>query len=591
MKNKFKVNNSNFPFKSLISKIDKKGRLLIYFSILLTLLTGIFDFFIPLSIYNLLNLSNTESSSLITSNKLLSFLPSNFYQSFQGAVLFFIFSILIVNSLKMITLRVSTKTAAHIVNILILKVIRKTLNSDYLIIKYFIKTSKLLAITGYAANLMDGCIFPVLNIVVNCLSALIVCVGITITFPKLSFIIIIISIIYYFIIFLFVKKRIANYNLIAKQKNIENYQYTIESIENFAYTKLENINNYYYEILRKNNLELRKIQANAYIIGSIPRNILEIIIGVLAGFILLLFIQNPLLNISIVAFILVGFQRALPAFQITYGQIITIKTSLYMLHEILELDELLTRNKSSSKLSNLNYISKSIIQFSNLVNLNNVYIRSVIDGKKSEKFILKDISFNFNKGEWVNIIGESGAGKTTLLELICGLRFADNGSYLFMDKEIKNQSSALSYLHPNIGFVAQSTSFKDISLKQLVCGFNKFDKDKFEGQLISLGLKKLIDRYINDKEYLYNNKQLINMVSGGEKQRIMLARALYRNPKLLVLDEATSALDQKTQALILEELYNLKNEMSIILVTHRKESLIFGNRLIELSNGKIINSS
>ena len=52
------------------------------------------------------------------------------------------------------------------------------------------------------------------------------------------------------------------------------------------------------------------------------------------------------------------------------------------------------------------------------MNLNDVYIRSVIDGKKSEKFILKDISFNFNKGEWVNIIGESGAGKTTLLELI-----------------------------------------------------------------------------------------------------------------------------------------------------------------------------
>ena len=207
----------------------------------------------------------------------------------------------------MITLRVSTKTAAHIVNILILKVIRKTLNSDYLIIKYFIKTSKLLAITGYAANLMDGCIFPVLNIVVNCLSALIVCVGITITFPKLSFIIIIISIIYYFVIFLFVKKRIANYNLIAKQKNIENYQYTIESIENLL-TKLENINNYYYEILRKNNLELRKIQANSYIIGSIP-NILEIIIGVLTGLILLLFIQNPLLNISILAFILVGFQN------------------------------------------------------------------------------------------------------------------------------------------------------------------------------------------------------------------------------------------------------------------------------------------
>ena len=157
-----------------------------------------------------------------------------------------------------------------------------------------------------------------------------------------------------------------------------------------------------------------------------------------------------------------------------------------------------------------------------------------------------------------------------------------------MDKEIKNQSSALSYLHPHIGFVAQSTSFKDISCQAIgIMVFNKFDKDKFEGQLISLGLKKLIDRYINDKEYLYNNKQLINMVSGGEKQRIMLARALYRNPKLLVLDEATSALDQKTQALILEELYNLKNEMSIILVTHRKNPLIFGNRLIELSMEKL----
>jgi len=211
-----------------------------------------------------------------------------------------------------------------------------------------------------------------------------------------------------------------------------------------------------------------------------------------------------------------------------------------------------------------------------------------------DKQILKNISFNINKGEIISIIGESGAGKSTLMRCLNGLEGINSGSIKFYDTDItKLKEKEKSSIKKQMAYVFQDLNIIDnmyvienvlvpfLNRKNFIqVLFNQFTKEEYERALYCLekvGISKLA--YTKAK-YL----------SGGEKQRVAIARSLAPNVELILADEPISSLDEKNSAQIMEifKRINIKKNKTIILNLHNVEiAKKFSDKILALKNGEI----
>ena len=207
---------------------------------------------------------------------------------------------------------------------------------------------------------------------------------------------------------------------------------------------------------------------------------------------------------------------------------------------------------------------------------------SKIYGSKEVKIVAVDeISFEIAKGEFVVIVGPSGAGKTTVLNILGGMDKATSGSVWVDGRDIAkyNNRQLTGYRREDIGFVFQFynlvpnlTALENVELALQICR-NPLDARTV---LEEVGLK---DRLKNFPAQL----------SGGEQQRVSIARALAKNPKLLLCDEPTGALDYQTGKAILKLLQDMCREkgMTVIVITHNSALTPMADRVIRIKNGRV----
>jgi len=207
---------------------------------------------------------------------------------------------------------------------------------------------------------------------------------------------------------------------------------------------------------------------------------------------------------------------------------------------------------------------------------------SKIYGSREVKIVAVDeISFQIARGEFVVIVGPSGAGKTTVLNILGGMDHASSGAVWVDGKNIARYSNRqlTSYRREDIGFVFQFynlvpnlTALENVELALQICK-NPLDARKV---LEEVGLK---DRLGNFPAQL----------SGGEQQRVSIARALAKNPKLLLCDEPTGALDYQTGKAILKLLQDMCRQrgMTVIVITHNSALTPMADRVIKIKNGKV----
>lgn len=207
---------------------------------------------------------------------------------------------------------------------------------------------------------------------------------------------------------------------------------------------------------------------------------------------------------------------------------------------------------------------------------------SKIYGSKEVKIIAVDeISFQIAKGEFVVIVGPSGAGKTTVLNILGGMDTATSGHVWVDGNDIAgyNHKRLTGYRREDIGFVFQFynlvpnlTALENVELALQIC------KDPLDARTVleEVGLK---DRLGNFPAQL----------SGGEQQRVSIARALAKNPKLLLCDEPTGALDYQTGKAILKLLQDMCREkgMTVIVITHNSALTPMADRVIRIKNGRV----
>ena len=202
---------------------------------------------------------------------------------------------------------------------------------------------------------------------------------------------------------------------------------------------------------------------------------------------------------------------------------------------------------------------------------------------------LKDISIRFRENEFVSILGQSGSGKTTLLNIIGGLDQYTSGDLLIQGKSTKQFKDRDwdSYRNHTIGFVFQSynlighqTALSNVEIAMTLSGVSKLERKKRAIEALErVGLK----------DHLYKKP---SQMSGGQMQRIAIARALVNNPKVVLADEPTGALDSETSVQIMELLKDIAKERLVIMVTHNPElAKTYSTRIVQVLDGNILSDS
>lgn len=200
----------------------------------------------------------------------------------------------------------------------------------------------------------------------------------------------------------------------------------------------------------------------------------------------------------------------------------------------------------------------------------------------NNEFILNKVKLNLNFGEKIGILGKSGAGKTSLINLICGFLKPSQGKIL-IDEKILNEENNLSW-QKKISLVEQNVYLFNNTIKNNIILNN--DDDKIDYNLLNQSIKKaqlssFIEKQENGIETVINQNS--SNISGGERQRIGLARALYKNSPVIILDEPTSSLDRDNSKSIMEVLKSIKNK-TIIIISHDEDALNICDKKYLLEN-------
>ena len=197
-----------------------------------------------------------------------------------------------------------------------------------------------------------------------------------------------------------------------------------------------------------------------------------------------------------------------------------------------------------------------------------------------DKKILNSINLTIDKGQKIAFIGESGSGKSTLVDIIIGLHKLTQGE-MRVDGVLVEEANLQNW-RSQIGYIPQQVYLFDGTISENVCFGREFDEDL---------LVKVLDQ-ANILEFLQKKQGIETLVgedgiqlSGGQKQRIAIARALYGQPEVLVLDEATSALDDETEKKIMDEIYKISKDKTLIIIAHRLSTIKGCDNTYTLKNG------
>ena len=201
--------------------------------------------------------------------------------------------------------------------------------------------------------------------------------------------------------------------------------------------------------------------------------------------------------------------------------------------------------------------------------------------------VLKGVDLEVKKGEVVSIVGSSGAGKTTLLQILGTLDLASSGELTIAGNQIKslNRNSLADFRNKNIGFVFQFhrllpeyTALENVMMPAWIAGLSDIEASSQAMTLLNdLGLQNRIDH-------------LPSELSGGEQQRVAVARALVNNPKVLLADEPSGNLDSENASQLHDLFFNLRDKLgiTIIIVTHNEELAARADRTLRMADGVII---
>jgi ATP-binding cassette, subfamily B, bacterial PglK len=422
---------------------------------------------------------------------------------------------------------------------------------------------------------------PMLNLFAQSFVAVIIIFGLFYADPLIASLSVIIVCAIYAFIYLFVRKKVVIAGAVLMEVNQQKLTLLYESIAGIKEVKLLGNEEWYKAEVDK--VTKKGLNSLAFIgmAGDLPKFIVETVVfsAILFFAIYLLSVHGPNGKaLSILSLYAMAGYKILPAAQTIYKSISEIKANGIL---ILELKDELDKSKPNAD-SKESISSNSNFEVGDII-MDNIYYRY----PTAENNAISALTIKIPKFTVTSFVGGSGAGKSTTVDILLGLLEPTSGKLFVGDQEI-NRTNVRAW-QKKIGYVPQSIFILDDSIKKNIAfGIpdDIIDHEKLEK---SIKLSQL-DQFIKRLPDGYNHKvgERGAMLSGGERQRIGIARALYKEPDIIIFDEATSALDTVTEERILKVIRALSFEKTIIMIAHRISTVVNSDQIFVFHNGKIV---
>ena len=345
---------------------------------------------------------------------------------------------------------------------------------------------------------------------------------------------------------------------------------------------LRNKRNFYSESISRKRAELASTTADIAFLPFISKYVIEsaIILSAFAIGAFLFMTQDSTKAISILSVFLAAVTRVTPALLRLQQSGIVIRTSLGVCAPTLQLARNLRDVKPSEE--HQIYMNHRDENFRGYISLNNVSFHY----ENSSQQIIRNLSLDLEQGKFHALVGPSGAGKSTLVDLIIGIQHPDSGTILISG--LTPQEVVLVWPGA-IGLVPQEVELIQGSVLQNIClGYeeNEFDINAAKRAIELAGLSEFLTSLPKGLDQQLGDGK--TRISGGQRQRLGIARALYTKPKLIILDEATSALDSEAEAKIADVIQNLNGEVTFLVIAHRLSTIKSASQIIYLSEGSVL---
>ena len=565
--------------KNIFSLLNKKNKISLFFVILLAFISSVFDLIGVVSVLPFLSL--LVNPALINESVLLQTIASSLNFNNQELLIFLGFSsffLIFLNQIirfisKMFTIKFSRELIYEMTGDLFDYYLRQPFN-------FFSKQNKSLLIqkcTSYVEHFIAGTLSPYTHIFSQILTTSIIFIFLIFYQPTIIIILSISLITYYF---LFYKKVGKKFDQISKNysKYFENFSRSLGDAFGVIH-QLKLFKNDYFKKNFSNSANLYKkahIYQNFY--SLLPSHFIEVFAygGILLISTILLYQSQDLKNIiPVLGIIVVSLRRIIPGIQEIYLQSLQIKVHVQMYNKIYS-DLKRIRNLKIKKIKN-NKTER--LDFKKIIQIQNLKYRY----KNSANKI--NITTSINNGEFIGICGKTGVGKSTLVNILSGLVKKESGK-IFLDGNVTETFENEGW-KKKIGYATQERYIiNDTIINNISLGDNK-KNSLFE-------IKKLckiveLDQHIKNFKSGYKTRLGDSGIklSGGQEQKIIIARALYNKPKILIFDEATNALDPISEVKILKNIRKKFKGLTLIFVTHRLNSLRRCDKIIFLENSKV----
>ncbi len=374
------------------------------------------------------------------------------------------------------------------------------------------------------------------------------------------------------------KRRAINSQLIANEhtKMIKVLQEGMGGIRDILINASQQ---FYCSLFRNSDVHLRRAIADNDFIAFSPRFAIEALGMTLVA--ILAYYMSQGANeaediVPILGAMAMGAQRLLPALQAIYSSVSNIDSSRHSLQEVLDL--------LSQTLPNYAEQPPAIpMSFKKEIRLNNLSFRY----GENIPMVLNRINLTLTKGKSIGFIGVTGSGKSTLLDIIMGLLSPTEG-VLTVDGVVVTMNNIRNW-QANIAHVSQEVYLSDSTIEENIA-FGQH-KNNIDFNLVKQSAKRaciaeLIESWPEQYKTVIGERGV--RLSGGQVQRIGIARALYRQASILVFDEATSALDSKTEKLVMDSIKDLGKNITVLIIAHRVTTLKDCDQVVELGDSKII---
>jgi len=378
------------------------------------------------------------------------------------------------------------------------------------------------------------------------------------------FIVLLFSVLYFFFINKFILS-LGSKRLFAEANFIK---LLTEIFNSYKEIKIYNRELFFLKNFKKNNLEICSIGYKWAFIQSLPKIWIELVFLIILFLVVIFSYINGISikeNIVPLGVIIFGSLRILPTLSLINASFQNLKFNKPSCEKIYSIVS------NSVEVKN----DPSIFLFEKKIDIKN--INFTYEGKKHH--VLKNLNFEINKGDIIGISGNSGSGKTTFIEILMGFLSSYQGEILVDGRNIRDNRVAWQ---KNFSYVPQNIYLLDDTIKNnIVFGSEKIDLYKINRILEKIGLSKFINNLPNNIETIVGENAAL--VSGGQAQRIAIARALYNEPKILVLDESTNSLDSNIEQDILTNLKNFSDNITIIIISHNLKNLEICNKILKIA--------